>query len=109
MKTVIIGDPGSDARYYSPIKGGFNKVMKLRQTIKNEIKLKNNILKLHEKGLIQKIDVDVYLNRIQDSNNHKQVLDELDRIIGSASYIFNPLESNDSLYNIVMNKEVDEE
>ncbi|NFI55929.1 hypothetical protein FDA48_05995 [Clostridium botulinum] len=82
--------------------------MELRLIIKNEIKLRNNILKLHEKGLIQKIDVDVYLNRIQDSNNHKQVLDELEKIIRSASYIFNPLESNDSLSDIMMDKKVDE-
>ncbi|NFK66341.1 hypothetical protein FDB14_17430 [Clostridium botulinum] len=83
--------------------------MELRLIIKNEIKLRNNILKLHEKGLIQKIDVDVYLNRIQDSNNHKQVLDELEEIIRSASYIFNPLESNDSLSDIMMDKKVEKE
>ena len=80
--------------------------MELRQTITNEMKLRNNILKLHEKGLIQKIDVDAYLNRIQDSNNHKQVLDELDKIIRLASYIFSPLKSNDSLSDIVMDKEI---
>lgn len=80
----------------------------LRQTIKNEIKLRNNILKLHQKGLISQLDVDVYLDTIRDSKKHKKVVEELDKIIRLASCVFNPLESKDSLYDFFEGKEVNE-
>lgn len=74
----------------------------LRQTLKNEVKLRNNILKLHAKGLTTKSDADIYLERIQDSTNHIEVINDLDKIIKLASCVLNPLESNDSLYDILM-------
>lgn len=73
----------------------------LRKTIKVEIELRKKILKLHELGLIPKLDADRYLEKIQDAKNHNEVFDEIERIISAALYILKPLESKDNLCNIL--------